>query len=235
MFDELKKKLIEFSEHLAKAKVDEGLTQEDKIKVRSLRGGVNTSGSSLTGARAKVGTENQVGVHAPFVPKTGQSMAGASLSTFKPKETGFKKLQEKKAFMGGVKDQHRKILEHLKSMKSPNLPKSEGPIHQQHSQAPQGQSVAGHDYRMGQKIKNQGRQDQLGFMKAAINAHKEKLSELKSMPKPNLPKSEDVSAKPPKQDKPHGAILDYKELKREFNRKNQEINRQPPKKKLPIK
>jgi hypothetical protein len=63
-------------------------------------------------------------------------------------------------------------------------------VHDQHSMAPQGQSVAGHDYQVGKQIRQENRPDHLGFMKAALDSHKRKLDELKQQPKPNLPKTE---------------------------------------------
>jgi len=312
MFDELKKKLQQFVESnveletLAKAKVDQGLTPEDKRAVRTIRNPTNTSGSSLSGNKHAGLAPAPKGVHMPISPGSGESMTGASLRGFQPKQTGFNKLQEKRTFMTGVKDQHKKILNHLKSMKKPdlaaseldknvhnpkldidpkggtsemgrivrvakqmkspdakkemnheaavhsiknkeklqsspkpNLPKSEDmsksgecwdgykrvsgtkaydkgscepvskTVHQQHSMAPKGTSVAGHDYRIANKAKQDGRKDILGYMKASINAHKENLARLKETPAPNLPKSE----------KPSGGTLDYRQLKQEYKEK----------------
>ena len=395
MFDELKKKLQLFLEStkeiesLAKAKIEEGLSPEDKRSVRSIRNSTNLAGTSnVAGGRSGLRSGDEKGIHTPFVPKTGESIAGAQLRAPVVQGKGFAKLKEKRETMGKVKDQHRKILEQLKSMKKPDLAMNEemekagrcwdgykpvpgkkpyskgscepvekadkpfhgynpkkhsksgglndsyrkkynrengshlkrpsgdktnprhksfcarmsgvkGPtskdgkltpkgaalkrwhcsknehtdeslckasncwkpielnktVHEQHSRAPQGQSVAGHDFRMGKKIKEQGRKDQFGFSNAAKEAHIKILEHLKNSKKADLPKSElakqaeilyDSRTTPthkpfpqlkaaPKEHMP-GNILDYKKIKEEFRQKNKwNRNDIQSKKPLPIK
>ena len=89
----------------------------------------------------------------------------------------------------------KKIIEWLQLRKAVETLEKAG-IHDQHSMAPQGQSVAGHDYRVGKQIQQEGHPDHLGFLKAALDSHKRKLDVLKQQPKPNLPKTEKAEVIP---------------------------------------
>jgi hypothetical protein len=88
-------------------------------------------------------------------------------------------------------DLKAKIIEWLKlKNEADGLEKSIKGVHEQHDTAKEGVSIAGKDIRSGIRMSHDKVKDIFGYLKSGKAAHKNKLNELKEMPKPNLPKTE---------------------------------------------
>lgn len=144
--------------------------------------------------------KEEKGVHAPAFmhsKKSGTSDVGARLSPG----------GNTKQTMDYAKNVHKQVLSDLKSMPKPNLPKSEEAdmakeekgVHLPHladydgGSKKGGQSIAGDQSRMMSATKNnKGDMTRSSYRHKdnAMDSHKQVLSDLKAIPKPNLTKSE---------------------------------------------
>lgn len=183
----LKKFMGERELKMDKARIDEGKGVAEKQQSRWGRAGDPTEG-----------------VHtAPFKSAPGMSTAGYEIeSTGKPTDV--------------ARASHERVLGQIKQMPKPNLPKSEemdkaniytSPSHGKpgtnrdlHSRGV-GDVVSVSGDKESQEKSLQGIRTRRGDISGAKEAAKETLKELKSIPKPSLPKSEEMQ----KDDMPHKA------------------------------
>lgn len=134
---------------------------------------------------------------------SGVSEAGAHVRDYKntPKD----QVEHDKVMSFGPYQIHKKIIGALKNMAKPNLPKSEDMqkagekgIHPDQGAFDIGTSNVGIKVREYQKGSGSSKEGKPGVMKWVKGQHNKVVNELKEMPKPNLPKSEDMQkAQPP--------------------------------------
>jgi hypothetical protein len=230
--------------NLTKAKVDEGKSKEDKQKARSERHTVfnakefdSEAADKNKGTGAGVTRPDDKGVHAVYAktPKRLKERHQAKLDILKempkPKLTrsDIEAFDQKltKARVDEGKSPEIKAADraqrHPINISSEgkkvgiNQPGTKG-VHAPGSEKP-GISLAGEKIRV-PKVPGGGFKD-MSRKKAVVIAkdiHKQKLSELKAMPKPNLTASEGMSKAADPKD---GGTLNYKQIKKDFiNKKN---------------
>lgn len=131
------------------------------------------------------------GVHSP-TKEPGQSVSGKMARRAKqsPNDPSYSKW---------AKQGHQEKLDQLKSMSKPNLPKSEDGMRKDergvHKQSVESKVAESRNLKNWKGMSDSGRELEFSFrprIDEVKNRHKQVLSDLKSMPKPNLPKSEDM-------------------------------------------